>query len=109
MGKKKIVLDKKSIFKGKILLDVHLDKVMLPNGTAVRLECIKHPGAAAVIPFLSKNEIITSSGRLQDVLITSYLAYVNSLSRILQSLNIEKRVRERDETLEKYLSTKEKK
>ena len=59
--------------------------------------------------YLSKNEIITSSGRLQDVLITSYLAYVNSLSRILQSLNIEKRVRERDETLEKYLSTKEKK
>lgn len=56
--RKKIVLDKKSIFKGKILLDVHLDKVMLPNGTEVRLECIKHPGAAAIVPFLAKNEII---------------------------------------------------
>ena len=58
MSRKKIVLDKKSIFRGKILLDVHLDKVMLPNGTEVRLECIKHPGAAAVVPFLNKNEII---------------------------------------------------
>lgn len=56
--KKKIVLDKKSVFKGKVLLDVHLDKVMLPNGTEVRLECIKHPGAAAVVPFLTKDEII---------------------------------------------------
>ena len=55
---KKVILDKKSVFKGKILLDVHLDKVMLPNGTEVRLECIKHPGAAAVIPFLNKNEVI---------------------------------------------------
>ena len=53
-----IILGKKSVFKGKILLDVHLDKVMLPNGTEVRLECIKHPGAAAVIPFLNKDEIV---------------------------------------------------
>ena len=58
MTKKKIILDKRSIFKGKILLDVHLDKVMLPNGTEVRLECIKHPGAAAIVPFLTKNEIV---------------------------------------------------
>lgn len=57
-SRKKIVLDKKSVFKGKILLDVHLDKVMLPNGTEVRLECIKHPGAATIVPFLSKDEII---------------------------------------------------
>jgi len=58
MAGKKIVLDKRSVFRGKILLDVHLDKVMLPNGTEVRLECIKHPGAAAVVPFLKKDEII---------------------------------------------------
>jgi len=58
MKRKKIILDKKSIFKGKILLDVHLDKVMLPNGIEVRLECIKHPGAAAVVPFLKNNEVI---------------------------------------------------
>jgi ADP-ribose pyrophosphatase len=55
---KKIVLNKKSVFKGRILLDVHLDKIMLPNGTEVRLECIKHPGAAAIVPFLNRNEII---------------------------------------------------
>ena len=58
MSRKKVILDKKSVFKGKILLDVHLDKVMLPNGTEVRLECIKHPGAAAVVPFFTKNEVI---------------------------------------------------
>lgn len=58
MTKRKIVLDKKSVFKGKLLLDVHLDKVILPNGTEVRLECIKHPGAAAVVPFLNRDEII---------------------------------------------------
>jgi ADP-ribose pyrophosphatase len=57
-SRKKIVLDKKSIFRGKILLDVHLDKVMLPNGAEVRLECIKHPGAAAIVPFLAKDEVI---------------------------------------------------
>ncbi len=53
-----IVLNKRSIYKGKILLDVHLDKVMLPNGTEVRLECIKHPGAVAIVPFLKRDEII---------------------------------------------------
>jgi ADP-ribose pyrophosphatase len=58
MKRKKVVLNKKSIFKGKILLDVHLDNVMLPNGTKVRLECIKHPGAAAVVPFINKNRIV---------------------------------------------------
>jgi len=58
VGKNKIILNKKSVFKGKILLDVHLDKVMLPNGTEVRLECIRHPGAAAIVPFLGRNEII---------------------------------------------------
>jgi ADP-ribose pyrophosphatase len=58
MSRKKIVLNKKSVFKGKILLDVHLDKVMLPNGTEVRLECIKHPGATAVVPFLSKKKVL---------------------------------------------------
>lgn len=56
--RKRIVLDKKSVFKGKILLDVHLDKVMLPNGTEVRLECIKHPGATAIVPFLTKDNIL---------------------------------------------------
>ena len=56
--RRKIILNKKSVFKGKILLDVHLDRVMLPNGTEVRLECIKHPGAAAIVPFLAKSEII---------------------------------------------------
>ncbi len=58
MRRKKVVLNKRSVFKGKILLDVHLDNVMLPNGTKVRLECIKHPGAAAVVPFMNKDRIV---------------------------------------------------
>jgi len=58
MSSRKIVLNKKSVFKGRILQDVHLDTVLLPNGTKVQLECIRHPGAAAVVPFLSKDEII---------------------------------------------------
>lgn len=59
MGRKKtVVLDRRSVFKGKILLDVHLDTVKLPNGTEVCLECVKHPGAAAIVPFLKRDEIV---------------------------------------------------
>lgn len=55
---KKILLKRESIFKGRILLDVHLDKVRLPNGTEVLLECIKHPGASAVVPLLENKVIL---------------------------------------------------
>ena len=58
--------------------------------------------------YLADHDIVKPSGKLQDVLVTSYLAYVNSLSRILQSLDLEKRVMERDETLERYLKAKSK-
>lgn len=47
----------KFIFKGK-LLTFFTDKRTLPNGYRARLEIVKHPGAALVVPFLSKNKII---------------------------------------------------
>jgi len=48
---------KKSIFKGK-LLKLHTERRRLPNGYVATLEVITHPGAALIVPFLSKNEII---------------------------------------------------
>ena len=47
----------KTLFKGR-LLDLVVKNVRLPNGYTVRLETIKHPGAALIIPFLSKDKII---------------------------------------------------
>ena len=47
----------KTLFKGK-LIDLVVKNVRLPNGYTVRLETIKHPGAALIIPFLSKSKII---------------------------------------------------
>ena len=45
------------IYKGR-LISLRLQEVILPNGFKVRLELITHPGAALVIPFLSRNRII---------------------------------------------------
>jgi len=47
----------KSVFKGK-LLKVFVNKVRLPNGYLATFEIIKHPGAALIIPFLSKDKLI---------------------------------------------------
>ncbi len=45
------------IYKGRI---VHLvvEKVRLPNGHLATLEVIHHPGAAAVVPFLSSDRVV---------------------------------------------------
>jgi ADP-ribose pyrophosphatase len=53
-----VVKSGRSVFKGKILLDVRVGKLTLPNGNAVTIESIKHPGAACIVPFLSKYKII---------------------------------------------------
>jgi ADP-ribose pyrophosphatase len=47
----------KIAFKGK-LLEVLVRKRRLPNGYLATFETIKHPGAALIVPFLSKNKII---------------------------------------------------
>ena len=54
----KILIERKSVFKGHILRDVHVDRLRLPNGKIVSIESIEHPGAACVIPFLDKDRII---------------------------------------------------
>ncbi len=45
------------VFKGK-LLSLMTKEVRLPNGYTVRLEMIEHPGAALIVPFLSRNRIL---------------------------------------------------
>jgi ADP-ribose pyrophosphatase len=47
----------KTVFKGR-LIDLVVRKVRLPNGYLARLETIKHPGAALIVPFVSKDKII---------------------------------------------------
>jgi ADP-ribose pyrophosphatase len=39
-------------------LDISREEVTLPNGRTVRLDIVHHPGAAAVVPFLSEREVL---------------------------------------------------
>jgi len=48
---------RKIIHRGKFLLH-SIEEVELPNGNRVELEIISHPGAAAVVPFLSDDRIL---------------------------------------------------
>ncbi|MFA6321381.1 MAG: NUDIX hydrolase [Candidatus Omnitrophota bacterium] len=47
----------KTVFKGR-LINVSIKKVRLPNGYLATLETIKHPGAALIVPFMSKDKVI---------------------------------------------------
>ncbi len=47
----------KQIFNGK-LLKLFVAKERLPNGYVATFEMIKHPGAALIVPFLTKDKII---------------------------------------------------
>jgi ADP-ribose pyrophosphatase len=40
------------------LLKIDRDRVELPNGGTTDLEMVRHPGAAAVVPFVSDNELL---------------------------------------------------
>ncbi len=44
-------------YKGKVF-NVSTRKVKLPNGCLVNLEIVEHPGAALVIPFLNKDNVM---------------------------------------------------
>ncbi|MHB1275940.1 MAG: NUDIX hydrolase [Candidatus Humimicrobiaceae bacterium] len=55
MKKKKISSEK--VFEGKII-KLFFDKVMLPNKKLATREKVWHPGAVAVVPLTSNNEII---------------------------------------------------
>jgi ADP-ribose pyrophosphatase len=50
-------VNSRTIYRGR-LLNVFEDTVILPSGNHSTREYIKHPGAAVVIPYLGKNQII---------------------------------------------------
>ncbi|MDR2427736.1 MAG: NUDIX hydrolase [Endomicrobium sp.] len=50
-------LNKKLIYKGKFT-ELFCDEVQLPNGNSATREYINHPGAAAVLPFIDKENIV---------------------------------------------------
>jgi ADP-ribose pyrophosphatase len=39
-------------------ITVSLDRVTLPNGRTVELDLVRHPGAAAVVPFVSERDVL---------------------------------------------------
>ena len=51
------LFESNQIFLGKVI-QVHVDKVLLPNGNQAVMEVIRHPGAAAVLPITADNEVI---------------------------------------------------
>jgi len=57
-NKKKTLISRRSVFKGRILLNVGINRIKLPNGKVVDIESVEHPGASCVVPFLSKDKII---------------------------------------------------
>ncbi|MCL2485882.1 MAG: NUDIX hydrolase [Endomicrobia bacterium] len=51
------LVKKNKIYQGKAV-DFYCDEVSLPNGQSATREYLGHPGAAAVLPFLDKNNIV---------------------------------------------------
>lgn len=45
------------IYKGKTI-NLKVEKVRLPNGKEAKREIVEHPGAVAIIPFISEDKII---------------------------------------------------
>ena len=50
-------LSTERVYSGR-LLKIDRDRVRLPNGGTTDLEMVRHPGAAAVVPFVSDDEIL---------------------------------------------------
>ena len=50
-------LDTERVYDGK-LLHIDRDRVLLPNGCETVLEIVRHPGASAVVPFVTDDEIL---------------------------------------------------
>jgi ADP-ribose pyrophosphatase len=45
------------VYEGK-LLKIDRDRVKLPNGRETTLEMVRHPGAAAIVPFITPDDIL---------------------------------------------------
>lgn len=50
-------LQTERVYDGK-LLHIDRDRVLLPNGRETVLEMVRHPGASAVVPFVTEEEIL---------------------------------------------------
>jgi ADP-ribose pyrophosphatase len=50
-------MTRRVIHRGKVLVHA-IEEVELPNGNRVEFEVIRHPGAAAIVPFLSEDRIL---------------------------------------------------
>ncbi len=50
-------LESRRVYEGK-LLKVDRDRVRLPNGRETDLEMIRHPGASAIVPFITSDEVL---------------------------------------------------
>src|SRR4030095_10405595 len=50
-------LPSEGVYAGR-LLKIDRDRVLLPNGSTTDLEVVRHPGASAVVPFVSDDEIL---------------------------------------------------
>ncbi|HYV20859.1 MAG TPA: NUDIX hydrolase [Verrucomicrobiae bacterium] len=50
-------LSSERVYSGR-LLKIDRDRVELPNGGTTDLEMVRHPGAAAVVPFVSDHEVL---------------------------------------------------
>ena len=51
------VLDSRRAYEGK-LLKIDRERVRLPNGRVAELETIRHPGAAAAVPFAGAQDVL---------------------------------------------------
>lgn len=50
-------MQRRRVYDGKVV-KLDLDEVELPGGARIELEVVRHPGAAAVVPFVSRDRIV---------------------------------------------------
>jgi len=55
-GKGRLV-HSRPVHQGRVV-EVAVDRVELPNGHQVDLDMVRHPGASAVVPFVSETDIL---------------------------------------------------
>ena len=51
------IIEHANVFRGG-LLDVHVDRIALPDGTTLEREIVAHPGAVAIVPLLPNGDVL---------------------------------------------------
>ena len=51
------IVNRRLVHQGRSI-SVYVEQAKLPNGRSVELDILRHPGAAAVVPFLSQTEVL---------------------------------------------------